>query len=196
MWPGRRSRRGPGAAAGASDWRRSDARACPRSISPASRTAARRGRPVRPRDKARREYRSRRRHALRTNAHWRDRDPACGRCCRDSSAGPWRRREARARRGRRRSTRSHRGFQAERRNGARSRDRVRPRHALGGRLLRHRRRTFPRSPARSSGRLRIPRARRWHRGSPAIPRRRWRRDRRHPPPHRVGANTAATGSPT
>ena len=59
----------------------------------------------------------------------RDRGPACGRCCRDSSAAPWRRRAAPARRGRRRSARSRRGSPSARRNGARSRDRARPRHA-------------------------------------------------------------------
>ncbi len=55
-------------AAGANDWRRSDARAGPRSISPGGRGAAPRRRPARPPDRARRECRSRRRHGLRTDA--------------------------------------------------------------------------------------------------------------------------------
>ncbi len=110
----------------------------------------------------------------------RARGRACARCCRDSSARPWRRRAFRARRARDREWQRRRASPSARRNGGRRRHRVRPRHARRGTPLRRRHNPCAPRPLRSPGRVRIlPAPHRPPAGQEA-PRPRPQQDRQHP----------------
>ena len=153
-----------------------------------ARAAARRGRPAHPRDRARRECRSRRRHGLRTDARSRDRGRACARWRRGSSAAPWRRREAPARRGR--VVARDRAARLQRNAGVTPDRKVELDTACGvakrcGDIavgFFHDRRLGRTASSNSPGRG-------WHRGRPAIPRPRRRQDRLHLPPHKGRSRT-------